>query len=235
MRKLFATPALILILVSCSALADGFGLNVTRVIFKGNSDSTTVVLRNSSAKDTYIVQARVSKTVDGFEETPFNITPPIFRLEPESTNNLRIKLNGNNKLSKEHETVFYLNTRAIPASVKKDLIDGVNRVTGTAQFGVGTIIKLFYRPKSLPGSSEEAQKNISFQTVPSGLKIKNNSAFYVSFSKLSLAGESLLRKDAPTMIAPYSDIIYVTNKKSGKVIWNTINDFGGVDIYETAL
>lgn len=235
MRKLFATPALILILVSYSALADGFGLNVTRVIFKGNNDSTTVVLRNSSAKDTYIVQSRISKTVDGFEKTPFIITPPIFRLDPESKNNLRIKLNESSKLPQDRESVFYLNTRAIPASMRKDLNDGSNHISGTAQFGVGTIIKLFYRPKKVQGSSEDAQKNISFEIVSDGLKIKNNSAFYVSFSNLSIAEESLLKKNAPAMIAPYTDIIYMTRKKSGNVTWSTINDFGGINTYATVL
>ncbi|HCD5426579.1 TPA: molecular chaperone [Klebsiella aerogenes] len=235
MRNILTTTTLMLFLVSYSVLADGFGLSVTRVIFKGNSSSTTVVLRNSSAKDTYIVQARMSRTLDGFEQTPFTITPPIFRLEPDSTNNLRIKLNGSIELSQEHESVFYLNTRAIPATMKKDVKDGSNSISGTAQFGVGTIIKLFYRPKNLPGSSEEAQKNISFQIASNGLKVKNNSAFYVSFSKLSLAGESLLKKNSPAMIAPYSDITYITNKKSGKVNWNTINDFGGVNVYTTDL
>ncbi|HCC5867069.1 TPA: molecular chaperone [Klebsiella aerogenes] len=237
MKKIITATAtaLVFILFSCTALADGFGLNVTRVIFKGNNDSTTVVLRNSSSKDTYIVQARMSKTVDGFEETPFTITPPIFRLETESTNNLRIKLNHINDLPQKHESVFYLNTRAIPASIKKDEKDGTNRISGTAQFGVGTIIKLFYRPKNLPGSSEEAQKNVSFKRVPNGINVKNNSAFYVSFSKLSVEGESLLKKNLPAMISPYSDVTYVTKINSGKVTWNTINDFGGVNVYETDL
>lgn len=235
MRKFIAATTLSFMFYSCTALADGFGLNVTRVIFKGSDESTTVVLRNSSSKDTYIVQARMSTTVDGFEQTPFTITPPIFRLEPKSTNNLRIKLNHINDLPQKHESVFYLNTRAIPASTKKDEEDGINRISGTAQFGVGTIIKLFYRPKNLPGSSEEAQKNISFKIEKNGIKVKNNSAFYVNFSKLSIEGESLLKKNLPVMISPYSDVTYKTKIYSGKVTWNTINDYGGINIYEKDL
>lgn len=37
------------------------------------------------------------------------------------------------------------------------------------------------------------------------------------------------------MISPYSDVTYVTKINSGKVTWNTINDFGGVNVYETDL
>ncbi|MDU2098541.1 MAG: hypothetical protein E7E86_09650, partial [Staphylococcus sp.] len=67
MIKFLTITGLMLVLSAGSALANGFGINVTRVIFKGNSDSSTVVLRNASPKDTYIVQPRVRKTVDGFD------------------------------------------------------------------------------------------------------------------------------------------------------------------------
>lgn len=235
MRKLFTLTGLLFSLFAGSVFADGFGINVTRVIFKGNSENTTVVLRNSSSKDTYIVQARMSKTVDGFEPTPFTITPPIFRLEPESTNNLRIRLSSHDSLAQDRESVFYLNTRAIPASIQKDEKNGINSITGTAQFGVGTIIKLFYRPKNISGSSDEAQKNLSFSFVNGGVKVINNSAFYVSFSKLMISGESLLKKNDKTMIAPYSEFIYKTDKKNGRINWSTINDYGGINAYAADL
>ncbi|MDU2098367.1 MAG: molecular chaperone, partial [Staphylococcus sp.] len=161
--------------------------------------------------------------------------PPIFRLDPESTNNLRIRLNGNASLPHDRETIFYLNTRAIPASLQKELKDGSNRISGTAQFGIGTIIKMFYRPKNLPKTSEEAQKDVSFTIVSNGLSVKNNSAFYVSFAGLSIDGESLLKQGTPVMIAPYSDFIYATAKKSGKISWKTINDYGGINAYTANL
>ncbi|HBU8526149.1 fimbrial biogenesis chaperone [Klebsiella aerogenes] len=233
MRKLFTSTGFLLALFTSTVFADGFGINVTRVIFKGNSNNTTVVLRNTSPKDTYIVQSRISKTVDGYEQTPFTITPPIFRLEPASTNNLRIRLNSSNLLSQDRETIFYLNTRAIPASIQKDKTDGVNRISGTAQFGVGTIIKLFYRPKNTPGTSDDAQKNVSFSTTPKGIKVKNNSAYYINFSSLTINGIPLIKNNAPSMIAPYDEFIYVSSIKKGKVSWSTINDYGGINAYTT--
>lgn len=229
MNRVLATMSLVFSLITGSALADGFGINVTRIIFNGNRNNATVTVRNTSAQDIYIVQARISKTVDGYESTPFVITPPIFRLDSESTNNLRIQLSSASNLSQDRESVFYLNTRAIPSSVRKNVNNDTDHISGTAQFGVGNIIKLFYRPAGLSGSVENAQRAISFIPEGKGIRVKNNSAYYISFARMTIAGESLLKQNAPTMLAPYSDYVYSVGTKHGKVAWATINDFGGLN------
>ncbi len=235
MKKLFATTGLIFLLTTGLARGDGFGINVTRVIFKGSNDSAMVTLRNTSSHETFIVQTRISKTVDGFESTPFTITPPIFRLDSNSTNNLRIQLGNRNSLQKDRESVFYLNSRAIPASMQKEPDSDARHISGTAAFGVGTIIKLFFRPEGLPGSAESAQQDLVFTAAENGIKVRNNSAYHVSFASLSIAGEPLLINHAPTMLAPYSEYVYASGKKHGRIAWATINDFGGKNAHTTDL
>ena len=235
MKKFFATAGLIYFITTGSVLADGFGINVTRVIFKGNSTNSTVTVRNTSSNEIYIVQARMSKTVDGFESTPFAITPPIFRLDPESTNSLRIQIGSRDTLPQDRESVFYLNARAIPASVQKGLGNDADRISGTAQFGIGSIIKLFYRPMGLPGSADSAQRSLTFRVGADGIRVKNNSAFHVSFASLTLGGESLLKRNTPAMLAPYSEYVYAAGNRHGKVVWSTINDFGGINEYTANL
>ncbi|BDH47359.1 fimbrial chaperone BcfG [Salmonella enterica subsp. enterica serovar Choleraesuis] len=235
MNKRLAAFGLMLMLTANISLADGFGINATRVILKQGNDSTTVTLRNTSAQQSYIVQSRMSQTVDGFEQTPFIITPPIFRLDPESTNNLRIRLNGSSSLAQDRESVFYLNTRAIPASTQQGPTGNDKSISGTAQFGVGTIIKLFYRPKGLTGSAEDAQEKLSFMASPRGIRVINNAPYYVSFANLTVDGESLLQRNAPAMLAPFSEYVYPTSHKRGKVAWSTINDFGGINAHTTTL
>ncbi|WP_279206111.1 fimbrial biogenesis chaperone [Obesumbacterium proteus] len=231
MKKLIAALGLILLSSLNLSYAEGFGINVTRIVFQEYFDSTTVTLRNTSTSQAYVVQARMSQTIDGFEDTPFIVTPPIFRLDPDTTNNLRIKLDKKSVLPVDRESIFYLNTRAIPSSMQNSYKGDSKRISGVAQFGVGTIIKLFYRPKGLASSPEDAQRKIKFSKTANEMHVRNNSPYFINFASLKIDGKSLIKKNTPAMLEPYSEYFYPTEIKHGKITWSTINDFGGINEY----
>jgi fimbrial chaperone protein len=218
-----------------SVKAEGFGINATRLIYPQGAKSIAVTLRNTMPAVPYLVQANISLSVDGNEKTPFWLTPPIFRLEPNSTNQLRIALN-NPHLPLDRESVFYLNTRAIPASQKGPAGAATPNVSGAIQLGVGTIIKMFYRPGGLPGTAAEAQSGLKFSASARGLKVSNPSPYFVSLAGLTFNGKVLpLQTPEALMIAPFGSHTYPASQAKGKVAWKTINDQGGIDGFEHQL
>lgn len=166
-------PVLMALLCSSSAVvAEGFGINATRLIYPQGAGSIAVTLRNTQPALPYLVQAAVSLTPDSRDAAPFTVTPPVFRLEAKSESQVRIT--GNDaSLPKDRESVFYFQAMAIPAATEPTASQQSANVSATAQFGVGNIIKLFYRPTELPADSGSAQKNLRFTRVNSGLRVSN--------------------------------------------------------------
>lgn len=239
MKYFAALPLTTTLLLSLSAIntarADGFGINATRLIYPQGEHSISVTLRNTQVDKPWLVQALVSLAQDKPAKAPFMVTPPLFRLEAQSTNQVRIAF-LNQPLPTDRESVFYFHTTAIPASEKTGELVATPEVKGTVQFGVGNIIKLFYRPKGLPGSSKAAQKNLHFERREHGLEISNPSAFFVSLDTVTVNGERLpLSTPAQRMLAPFSSHVWAVQKPYGEVRWTTINDHGGFDAHHAEL
>lgn len=223
--------AVVLLLSSTVVEADGFGINATRLIYPANESSISVTLRNTMKNNSYLVQANVSSEQNKFIGAPFFVTPPLFRLEPQSTNQVRISYKGS-ALPKDRESVFYFHATGIPASSSPASEQQTAGVSGMAQFGVGNIIKLFFRPNGLKTTSAEAQEKLTFSKVASGLEVTNTSPYFVSFASLNVAGKSVaLDTPEQKMIAPFSSHIYPISAKAGDISWQTINDVGGIDAH----
>lgn len=236
----FAARPLITMLVlslaaNTAARADGFGINATRLIYPQGEPSISVTLRNTQVDKPWLVRALVSLAQDTPVKAPFMVTPPLFRLEAQSTNQVRIAF-LNQPLPTDRESVFYFYTTAIPASEKPGELVAASGIKGMVQFGVGNIIKLFYRPTGLTGSSTEAQKNLHFERREHGLEISNPSAYFVSLNNVTVNGESLpLSSPEQRMLAPYSSHVWAVQKPYGEVLWTTINDYGGFDAHRAEL
>lgn len=212
------------------AQADGFGINATRLIYPEGTKSISVSLRNTSSEVNYLVKSAVSQDQREFIAANFSVTPPLFRLEAESTNQVRITYLGDASLPQDRESVFYFQAMAIPGS--KSPGGEINGVQNNAMvlFGIGSTIKLFYRPKGLSGTSEQAQRNLQFLYTAQGLKVTNPSAYFVSLNNVSSNGKSLpLNEPAALMIPPSGSYTWQAARSGGEVRWKTINDYGGVD------
>lgn len=221
----------VLLLSSTVSRADGFGINATRLIYPENEKSISVTLRNTMKNSPYLVQTSVSTEQSKAVAAPFIVTPPLFRLEPQSTNQVRIAFKGS-ALPRDRESVFYFNATGIPASSSYGSEQQIAGVRGMVQFGVGNIIKIFFRPNGLKMTSDEAQKNLTFSIVANGLKVSNTSPYFVSFASLQVAGKRIALDTAEQkMIAPFSSHIYPISAKAGVLSWQTINDVGGIDAH----
>lgn len=219
-------------------LAAGFGIDATRIIYPEDASSVNVTVRNTLTAGPYLVQSSVSSKQDEKASAPFNVTPPLFRLEPQSTNQLRIAFTGT-QLPGDRESVFYLHASAIPSSEINDKLQSKGGVQAQLKFGVGSIIKLFYRPADLSGSSDDAQKGLRFSYNAGELKVTNPSPYFVSFSSLTFGGQKLpLDSSAARMLVPFGSHTWSVKSKPVKgrrIEWQTINDLGGHNAFNTAL
>lgn len=162
--------------------AGGIALGATRVIYPQGSKQTSLPIINSSASNVFLIQSWVANA-DGSRSTDFIITPPLFVIQPKKENILRIMYVGPS-LPTDRESVFYLNSKAIP-SVDK------NKLTGNSlQIATQSVIKLFIRPKNLAEAPAHAPATLRCRNERGQLTITNPSPYYVSMVELYSAGKN---------------------------------------------
>lgn len=99
MRRFCGLPTILLIVLwGFSPLlkaAEGLKLPQTRVVFHAEDKSTTAGIQNLSNQP-YLVKTEVLNVPGQNEQSviPFSVTPPLFRLEPESQYMVRILPQG---------------------------------------------------------------------------------------------------------------------------------------------
>lgn len=212
----------------------------TRVIYEAGAREVTVQLSNKGQ-----LPVLVSTWIDGGNaesrpndaEVPFNITPPLFRLDPEKGQALRISLTQAS-MPLDRESVFWLNVHEVPP-VSQEAVDGKN----VMQLALRTRIKLFYRPKNLQGRVEDAPARLTWHLAPVSnamvLRVKNPSAYHVSFASITLQvnGKPLSVVTDAAMVPPGGSHDFPitasrsTPAGSSKVQFEVINDFGGFSPY----
>ncbi|WP_172729607.1 fimbrial biogenesis chaperone [Kluyvera cryocrescens] len=222
--RLITLFTLALIASSTAANAEGIQLGRTRVIYDANKKEASLPLINSEKELPWLIQSWVMNA-DNKTRAPFIITPPLFRLDPKSEQTLRI-MKSENITQTNVESLYYLIVRMIPAS------DRQNQQSNVLNIIYKTQIKLFYRPKGLEGSAEDACKNLHFSQSGKQLTIENTSHFYTVFSNLTL-GSSKVQAD---MVAPQSSVTLPLNAPiaTSSASWHCINDYGGETVAYTA-
>jgi P pilus assembly chaperone PapD len=200
-----------------SSYAGGIIIGRTRVIYQSSEKEAELEITNNSRERPYLIQSWID-TGDVKTRGPFIITPPLFRLNAQQENALRIELVDEEAVSKDRESMFYVNIRSIPSTSS----EAGNRL----KLVVKTRIKLFYRPDSLKGRAEDAFKALQFKHKEAGLVISNPSSFYVVFGALSVSGHTLKE---PEFIPPHGDVTVSLpeGNPADSVKWSAINDYGG--------
>jgi P pilus assembly chaperone PapD len=146
---------------------------------------------------------------------PFIVTPPLFRLDPDQENVLRINFIGAD-LPRDRESVYWLNVKSIAPTQKGD----VNKL----QVNIKSKFKIFYRPNSLAGDPMKAWQQLTFKVEGNRLVAHNPTPYFVSFFSLSVGGKEI---DEPGMIGPLTRKEWPVNG-AGTIRWRAINDFGGI-------
>ncbi|WP_392560595.1 fimbrial biogenesis chaperone [Orbus mooreae] len=205
--------------------ANNIIVNGTRFIYPSNEKEITIQMTNSADRpaiaQAWLDNGNANESPDTIK-TPFQITPPISRIEAKGGQVLRIKLMNKAEIPTDKESLWWLNILDIPSVSKK-----AGKDENVLQLAIRSRFKFFYRPVNL-GSPESAIEKLSFSAKGKQLTINNNSPFYVTITKISTENKIALNAKT-SMIAPFSTEVVTLNKilKSGdKATINTLNDYG---------
>ncbi|HDS6851447.1 TPA: molecular chaperone [Enterobacter cancerogenus] len=214
--------ALVLALLSVQAQA-GIVIGGTRVIYNGDKKESAASVRNPEKSGVYLVQSWVDSGEQG-GNTPFIVTPPLFRINPDEENMLRIVRTGGN-LPQDRESVFWLNVKSIPAT------DDSTPRTNVLQVVVKSRMKLFYRPAGLEGQPESAYHQLSVARSGNRLTVTNPTPYYVTLFTLKVDGQEIKEAD---MVPPKGSASFtLPSARASNVTWQAISDYGGISQTES--
>ncbi|MDF3931447.1 fimbrial biogenesis chaperone [Pseudomonas citronellolis] len=200
----------------CSPLVQaGVTIDGTRVIYPAGEREVTVKL-NNEGRTPSLMQVWVDRgdiqSQPQDADAPFLLTPPIFRIDPNKSQSVRLTFTGA-ALPKDRESLFWLNALEIPPLPKAD-------GRSFMQVAVRTRLKLFYRPAGLAGDLPSAVKQVDWQVVAVAggyaLRGKNASPYHVSYSALSLEQGGRRYDAGQGMIAPFSSHDFPLRGLAGK-------------------
>ncbi len=205
------------VIASTLCHAAGVQIGRTRIIYDAAKKEVSLPLQNNEKELPWLIQSWTD-TGDGKTRGPFIVTPPLFRLDAQKEQSLRITWNGT-PLSTDKETLFYLNVRTVPATSADD--DGKN----VLRLIYKTRLKLFWRPTGLAGTPSETCKNLRFARHAGQLTVINDGAFYSVFDSLSIGTKKIEKAD---MVGPTSRIMLPLpdSAQSANVSWRCITDYG---------
>lgn len=219
------------VLIACTTVnalaADqngGVSLSRTRIVFSSTDHAQSIAIKNHGQR-AYLVKSIVSTTPEGQQKAPFLVTPPLFRLEANSQNTLRILGDHTQQLAKDRESVFYLSVIMVPSSPKPDSSD-TESMSARVAVGVQQIIKLFYRPAGLSMTPVQAEKALIFTQQGNQVQVNNPTPYYQTFAQLSLDGKPVSVRDSVSMIPPFGQVSYAVKGAVNQAEWSMINDYG---------
>ena len=216
MKKSLIT--LFLLNTAVSAANASVVLGGTRVIYEGNKKEASITVRNDE-KTPYLVQSWVNNFDDkNTAKPPFSVTPPLFRIEPESANAIRVVLTTPG-LPEDRESVYWLNVKSIPPSDPA--------ATNNLTISVNNKIKLIDRPAGLPSAdAATAYTQLRFEKKGSVLQATNPTPYYVSFGELK-AGNTEIEHSG--MVPPKGTASWnISSIQANSVTWNAVNDYGSI-------
>jgi chaperone protein EcpD len=216
----------------------------TRVVFPAGQGEVTVRLNNAGNRpalvEAWIDTGDVRSTPDS-ANTPFLITPPLFRMEPQRDQSLRILFApGAQPLPTERESLFWLNVLEIPPKPSGAAAD-----RNTLQFAIRSRLKLFYRPADLRGDPLKAPGRLAFKAVSdaqgAALEVHNPTPYYITITKLSFGSDGKDVAGAEGMVAPFGDLRlplkhFAHAPGTGTpIVFTTIDDYGAGDAHKASV
>lgn len=203
-------PATLLLSALAPVAEASVVINGTRAVYPAKQREISVRLDN---KRTIPVLVRTwldngdAQASPESSEVPFSMTPPIFRMNADASQTLRIMHTGET-MPADRESVYWLNVLEVPPKA-----DGSSN---TLQFAFRNRIKLFYRPTNLAGQPIDAPAQVRWSLIAmpdgSGMALKgdNPTPYHVNLGTLELkAGtQSWGTRETGGMVKPMSSELF---------------------------
>lgn len=213
----------------------------TRVVFPAQDGEVTVRLTNDNT-----VPALVEAWIDDGDphstpdkaHTPFLITPPLFRMDPHTDQNLRILATSPN-LPSDRESIFWLNVLEIPPKPTGEQFKGKNLL----QVAIRSRLKLFYRPANLPGDANKAPGELTWKVVTDGkgyaLELHNPTAYHVTVTQSTVQVGGKPCNTEAGMVDPFGTLRLAFKEAPAQaptagtaVNYDIVNDYGAVTAFK---
>ncbi len=209
---------ILLVLLTNSAFASVV-MTGTRVIYPSDAKSKTIQLKNNDPFFNVVqmwVDINNPNSTPDDADGPFILSPPVFRIEANGGQNVRLIYSGNkSSLPADRESIFYLNMLQIPPTNGESLSKNQLRLLFRHR------MKIFYRPTTIPNVGKTVSELQSFTLKPQGnkwaLTINNTSSYYATYSNVLItANGKTINKidDNLPMIAPKSSETIIINNAS---------------------
>ena len=208
----------LMLVTSLAQATESGGITVggTRLIYDGGKKEAALNISNSDSKP-FLIQSWAENLDSTPGKAPFIVTPPLFRLEGNQQNILRVVRAGG-ELPEDRESLYWLNIKSIPS--------GTQSSSNTLQIAVKTRIKLIYRPRNLEGTPEDAASKLTWKKSGNKLSVTNPTRFVMNFSTVKIGHQEV---KGATYVLPMSHATFTAPAgSSGSVTWKLITDYGGV-------
>lgn len=200
-------------------------LAASRLIYNPSSAGTSLAVVNEQDYPMLIQSQVVMENKK--DPAPFVVTPPLFRLDGQQQNRLRIV--GTDNFAQDKESLYWLCVTGIPPSQddtwNKDNAKKGRPATLQALVRVKSCIKLMVRPPALKGNPTDVASSLSWQREGKKLKVSNPSPFYINLKTVQI-GQSKVKNVG--YIAPFASETFTSpTNKSTHIRWTIITDAGG--------
>lgn len=201
-------------------------LGATRIIYRSADRGAQLSVANPQSYPV-LVQSRVFKE-DRKTQAPFIVTPPLFRLDPNQRNTLRV-INTTAPISKQ-ESLYWLCVTGIPPKSGDAWADdktkgSMHQAQVNMEISTHMCIKLITRPTDISGSLMQAAEALQWHREGNKIRATNNSPYYINLHSLSFGKTPV---EHPEYILPFSDKAFSLKSTTGDTInWSVITDAGG--------
>lgn len=194
-------------------------INKDKFIFIESNNQEIIEIKNNTDSD-YFIQSWISYyDENNNDESPFMITPPLFKIEKDENYSLKIfKIDEIEK--KDRETLYRINIKRIPVLSDSDESKNLLHIS------MNSVYNLIYRPISIEENAKDAYNKIEFlKNKNNEFIIKNPTPYFITLLNVSCNDVLLINKSKT--IPPFKK--YNTKnkiKKDGLIKWKTIDQFG---------
>lgn len=210
--------------ISAFSFADGISANSTRYIYPEGAHDITARINNESASPVFVQYWLDSGDSETLPATPFELTPPVSRINPGAEQILRIRLTDKNSMPSDRESLWWLNVLDIPPVSETSSLKEKN----SGQLAVRSQFKVFYRPARLSDRNTATQQ-VSFQSGSHSIRVNNTSPYHITITEITLADKKqILHKSFMLQPKSSSEIAVKRAVKRGDHLTvSNINDQGG--------
>ena len=211
----------------------------TRVIFPAEQQEVVVRLENKGERpalvQTWLDTGDVRST-PATAQTPFTLSPPIFRIEPYQQQALRLRYSGDPSPT-DRESLYWLNVLEVPP------VSAGAEQNNQIELAFRTRLRVFLRPKALPYPVGSAPAKLQWKLVAQeqgyALQATNPTPYHISLTAVDLLSEGKRFSKAPNkepndgLLMPAGDVKLfalpqLRDRPSGipKVEFTTVSDYG---------